>query len=79
MASLTRRSFVKAGALLSLMAVFPRLVMARAGKILNDACGLNPTNVHKHIIVKDDSDKQLIALLRRELKAAAVEEASGSL
>ncbi|GAA4216166.1 FAD/FMN-containing dehydrogenase [Sagittula marina] len=37
---------------------------------LNDASGLSPTPIHKHIVVTEDPDDALIALVRQELAAA---------
>lgn len=37
---------------------------------LNDASGLSPTPIHKHMVVKQDPDDALIAIVRQELAAA---------
>ncbi len=37
---------------------------------LNDASGLSPTPIHKHLVVKQDPDDALIAIVRQELAAA---------
>ncbi len=78
MDNITRRAFVKAGvkagAMAALVAAVPSLAFAKAGKTLNDASGLSSTKIRKHIIVNRQSDQQLIALLRQELKTAAAEK-----
>lgn len=42
-------------------------------QMLNDASGLSPTPVHKHLIMKEDAGDALIAALRRELTEARAE------
>ncbi len=41
-----------------------------AGLSLNDASGLSPTPVHKHIIVKENNPDTVIAAIRKELSEA---------
>lgn len=50
---------------------FPKTIVGN--NILNDASLLSPTNVSKHIILKDNSKEKTIALLRDELKSAKSE------
>ncbi|MFC6761946.1 hypothetical protein ACFQFQ_24545 [Sulfitobacter porphyrae] len=48
-----------------------RRIASGAGETtLNDASGLSPTPIHKHMIVKQDPDEALIAIVRQELAAA---------
>ncbi|MCZ4253965.1 FAD-binding oxidoreductase [Sulfitobacter sp. G21635-S1] len=48
-----------------------RRIASGAGETtLNDASGLSPTPIHKHIVVKQDPDDALIAIVRQELAAA---------
>ncbi len=43
---------------------------AQSPNLLNDASGLSPTPVHKHIILKENADDALVRLLRQEIKDA---------
>ena len=40
---------------------------ASTDTIMNDASGLSPTPVHKHVILSDDADATLISTIRKEL------------
>ena len=39
--------------------------------VMNDASGLSPVSVHKHIVLTDDPGEALLAALRTELREAA--------
>ncbi len=41
---------------------------------LNDASGLSPTPIHKHLVLAENADDTLIAVIRKELKEAAAEQ-----
>jgi FAD/FMN-containing dehydrogenase len=64
---ITRREFVAAGAA---AVALPTAAAARQRVILNDASGLNPTPVAKHVIAPDGRDA-FIKALRDELREAA--------
>ncbi len=48
-----------------------RLDPAVGPAVMNDASGLSPTPVHKHIILTENADDSLLAAIRQELKDAA--------
>jgi len=64
---ITRRDFVAAGAA---AIALPTAALAGQREILNDASGLNPTPVTKHVIAPDGRDA-FIKALRDELKEAS--------
>ncbi|WP_422372328.1 FAD-binding oxidoreductase [Hoeflea sp.] len=41
-----------------------------ADNTLNDASGLSPTPIHKHLMISNDADEALLAIIRRELADA---------
>jgi FAD/FMN-containing dehydrogenase len=67
----SRRRLLLASSGAAAGALLPRLVTAQQRITMNDASRLSLTPVFKHRIVKPDTEAQLIAGLRRELKAAA--------
>ncbi len=48
----------------------PILAEAASAVMLNDASGLSPTPVHKHLVLKEDAGDALVTALRRELRDA---------
>ena len=73
MSHITRRTLIKAGALVALDAALPRIAVAEQRLILNDASRLSPTPVFRHWVARTDAQADFIAKLRQELKAAAAE------
>jgi FAD/FMN-containing dehydrogenase len=70
MVRLSRRAVVKgAGAMIAASAA-PSLASAAQRVIVNDASRLNPTPVVVHLNMRSDSEAELIARLREEMKAA---------
>lgn len=59
-----------ASAMAALPAGIPRLT-AKERPVLNDASGLNPTPVHRHLHIPADAEATLLAQLRAALKDAA--------
>ena len=73
MSDITRRSLIKASALVALDAALPRSAVAEQRLILNDASRLSPTPVFRHWVSSTGAQAEFIAKLRQELKAAAGE------
>lgn len=51
-----------------------RITPATGDRILNDASGLSPTPVAKHVIIREDPGAALVETLRAEMKAAREDE-----
>jgi FAD/FMN-containing dehydrogenase len=68
---LSRRAVLKGTGLLIATSAAPSLGSAQPRAIINDASHLNPTPVAIHLTVRTDSEAEVIARLRTELKAAA--------
>lgn len=66
-----RRKLVLTSSAVALGASLPGAVRAQQRIVMNDASGLSPTPVFSHRVLRQDSEEQLIAALRAELKAAA--------
>ncbi len=66
-----RRKLVLASSALALGASLPSSVRAQQRIVMNDASGLSATPVFSHRVVRQDSEENIIATLRAELKAAA--------
>lgn len=47
-----------------------RLDQTPSGTIMNDASGLSPTPIHKHLVLSENADDALIAAIRKELVEA---------
>lgn len=47
-----------------------RLPAEGTGTVMNDASGLSPTPIHKHLILSENADDALIAAIRKELAEA---------
>jgi FAD/FMN-containing dehydrogenase len=75
----TRRDILKAAAAGTAAAALPGLAMAQMPSVINDASRLSPTQVLRHIVVRDDPDARLIEILRRELDTARRERRTVSM
>lgn len=71
MIDLERRRLVMATSAVVAGAVLPAAANVQQRIVMNDASGLSPTPVFSHRILKHDSEDNLVATLRAELKSAA--------
>ena len=86
MTSFTRRSAITLGAAAGWFAAkrygsqlpvydgTARLDSAASATIMNDASGLSPTPINKHIVLSENADDALITALRKEIAEAATEK-----
>jgi len=66
-----RRRILIASSAVAGGALLPRIPAAQQRIVMNDASRLSPTPVFSHWIVRPNPEEQIIATLRKELKAAA--------